>query len=141
MKEIPSIKMYAFTIDCKDASALAAFYAKLLQWQVMFSNEEYTCLGAPTAAHGGYPSLTFQQNPQYQPPVWPEEPQAQQQMAHLDFAVADLEASVAYALECGATLSEKQYSQDWRVLFDPAGHPFCLCRMKELMDSPDFALL
>jgi hypothetical protein len=33
---------------------------------------------------------------------------------------------VQHALSCGATLAEFQPQELVRVLFDPAGHPFCL---------------
>lgn len=47
-------------------------------------------------------------------------------MAHLDFHVADVEEGVKTALSCGATLSEIQFDDRWRVMLDPAGHPFCI---------------
>ncbi|MDB7859986.1 VOC family protein, partial [Intestinimonas butyriciproducens] len=31
-------------------------------------------------------------------------------------------------------------SDAWRVMLDPAGHPFCLCQMKSMMESACFAL-
>lgn len=77
----------------------------------------------------------------YQPPVWPEAIESQQQMAHLDFAVDNLEKAVSYAIECGAVMAGEQFSDGWKVMLDPAGHPFCLCQMKELMDSAHFELL
>ncbi|NLM10258.1 MAG: VOC family protein [Clostridiaceae bacterium] len=135
------IKMYSFTLDCKDPNLLAEFYAKLLKWEVMFVSEDWACVGPPGSLQGAYPCILFQKNPDYIPPVWPEEPGAQQQMAHIDFAVNDLEKAVSYALDCGATLSEKQFSNDWTVMFDPAGHPFCLCLMKSVIESDHFALL
>ena len=134
------IKMSAFTLDCKDPQELAKFYAALLQWEIPFQDEEYVIVGAPGTNQGAYPGITFQRNPEYQPPVWPEEPEAQQQMAHIDFAVNDLEKAVQYAIQCGATVAGAQFSDDWRVLFDPAGHPFCLCQMKHIFESPNFAL-
>ena len=85
--------------------------------------------------------MLFQRNPDYQPPVWPAQPGEQQQMAHLDFAVNDLEKAVEHAIECGATMAENQFSDEWKVMLDPAGHPFCLCEMKSLIESPHFALL
>lgn len=141
MEQGPKIKTYSFTMDCQDPHALAEFYAALLKWDLAFYNEEWACIGAPGKEQGAYPGLTFQRNPEYQPPVWPAEGKAQQQMAHLDLAVDDLEKAVAYAIECGATKAEKQFSSDWTVMLDPAGHPFCLCQMKAVMESPQFALL
>lgn len=140
MDSTAKIKLTAFTIDCPDPNALAEFYAKLLGWVIPFSDDAYTCVSAPGAAQAAYPGLTFQKNPAYTPPVWPEAPGAQQQMAHLDFAVDDLEAAVQHALDCGASVAPTQFSDGWRVMLDPAGHPFCLCKMQHLFESPDFAL-
>lgn len=135
------IKMYSFTVDCKDPYELAKFYAELLKWEIPFYDEEYACIGAPGTNQGAYPCITFQRNPGYEPPVWPESPEAQQQMAHMDFAVNNLEEAVQYALRCGAIIAEEQFSEDWKVMLDPSGHPFCLCRMKSVFDSPRFGLL
>lgn len=135
------IKMYALTLDCKDPYELAKFYAGLLKWEIPFHNENWACVGAPGTAQGTYPGITFQLNPDYEPPVWPEKPGAQQQMAHLDFAVNNLEEAVKYAIQCGATTANEQFSDDWRVMIDPAGHPFCLCQMKFIFESAHFALL
>ncbi|AUA29227.1 hypothetical protein HMPREF3081_09735 [Clostridium sp. HMSC19D02] len=73
--------------------------------------------------------------------IEPEKPESQQQMAHMDFAVKDLEEAVQYAIHCGATIAEEQFTDDWRVMIDPAGHPFCLCQMKSIMESSHFSLL
>lgn len=135
------IKMYALTVDCTEPYELAKFYAKLLKWEIPFYDEDWACVGAPGTVQGAYPGITFQRNPEYKPPVWPEEPGAQQQMAHLDFAVNDLEEAVQYAVDCGAAIAGAQFSDDWKVMFDPAGHPFCLCQMKAVFESGQIALL
>ena len=49
-------------------------------------------------------------------------------MIHFDFQVGDLDSAVADALALGATVAAAQPQQNVRVLLDPAGHPFCLCR-------------
>ncbi len=111
-------------LDSNHADELSAFYEKLLGW-TRFRGEEYTVLvnleqtGTPTW-------ITIQQVDDYVPPVWPATLDAQQQMAHLDFHVQDVEEGVKYALSCGASLSEYQYDDRWRVMIDPAGHPFCI---------------
>ena len=135
------IKMYAFTVDCNDPHELAKFYAALLNWEIVFFNEEYVVIGAPGTQQGAYPGITFQRNSEYKPPVWPTVPEAQQQMAHLDFAVNDVEKAVEHAIRCGATVASKQFSKDWTVMLDPAGHPFCLCQMKSVIESANIALL
>ena len=68
---------------------------------------------------------------EYVAPVWPWQKDKQQQMAHIDFLVDDLEKGVLHALECGATKSEIQYYDTSTVMFDPEGHPFCLSTVKQ----------
>lgn len=135
------IKMYSFTVDCKEPYELAKFYAELLKWEIPFHDDTWACVGAPGTVQGAYPGILFQRNPDYQPPVWPDKPEAQQQMAHLDFAVNNLEEAVRYAIQCGAVMADEQFSDDWKVMLDPAGHPFCLCNMKPLFESGHLALL
>jgi len=46
---------------------------------------------------------------------------------HLELAVQDLETAEAEALALGATRPDQQPNPEhWRVLIDPAGHPFCI---------------
>ena len=84
----------------------------------------YLALAPPEGGTG----IACQHNPDYVPPVWPEEPGKQQQMVHMDFSIpakSDMEAAVAHAVACGATVANTQYGDDWTVLFDPLDHPFC----------------
>jgi hypothetical protein len=69
----------------------------------------------------------FQQATDYQAPVWPPVDGKQCPMMHFDFQVGDLDSAVAEALALGATVAGHQPQENVRVLFDPAGHPFCLC--------------
>jgi hypothetical protein len=135
------IKMYSFTVDCTEPNDLAKFYAALLKWETMVLDEEFACVYPPGSNQGSYPCVLFQRNPEYKRPVWPGVAEAQQQMAHLDFAVNDLEKAVQHAIHCGATIADEQFSTDWRVMLDPAVHPFCLCQMKSIIESPHFGLL
>lgn len=121
------IKYLCATFDCRDALALGKFYAALLKWEIGSPNEDWAWVYAPGTEQGTYPYLLFQRNPAYIPPVWPERPGSQQQMAHIDIAVNDLEKAVSHAIDCGATLADEQFDNSWRVMFDPEGHPFCLC--------------
>lgn len=121
------INMYSITLDCKEPLKLAKFYETLLDWKIGNIDEEYVMVYNPEAEHGVYPGILFQNNPDYVPPVWPSRPDAQLQMAHIDFTVNDLERAVDHAVNCGAVIAEDQFSDDWRVMYDPAGHPFCLC--------------
>ena len=135
------IKMSAFMLDCVNPHELAKFYAALVGWEIVFHDDDWAFLAAPGTGQGAYPCISFQRNPGYTPPVWPEKPDAQRQMAHIDFVVSDLEKAVQHAVQCGAAIADAQFSDNWRVMFDPAGHPFCLCHMKSIIESEHFALL
>jgi hypothetical protein len=47
-------------------------------------------------------------------------------MSHLDIAVEDLDAGMAWAIDAGATLAAHQPQRHVRIILDPDGHPFCL---------------
>ncbi len=72
--------------------------------------------------------MVFQIAEGYVPPVWPPSTSDQRTMMHLDIEVEDLESAVADAVSMGARLAQFQPQPNVRVLLDPAGHPFCLCR-------------
>jgi hypothetical protein len=46
---------------------------------------------------------------------------------HLDVVVDDLDTAEAEVIALGATKAEFQPGTTFRVMLDPAGHPFCLC--------------
>ncbi|HHT91791.1 MAG: VOC family protein [Bacillota bacterium] len=108
-------------LDCKDADALADFYAQLLGLEKTISSGSWAGIHTPQGI-----ILAFQKVEEYVPPVWPWERGEQQQMAHLDFKVDDLEKAVAHAIGCGATKADTQYYDTSTVMIDPQGHPFCL---------------
>jgi catechol 2,3-dioxygenase-like lactoylglutathione lyase family enzyme len=114
--------LWGIAVDAPDARELAAFYRRMLQWNVVEDKPEWVVLRPP----GGGTALSFQSEPDYVPPVWPADPASQQMMLHLDIAVADLASAGARAEAAGAVLAEYQPQADVRVYKDPAGHPFCL---------------
>lgn len=111
-------------IEAPDPAALARFYSALLGWPIGHEEPGATVLAT---APGG-PFVVFQQAHGYQPPVWPPVAGRQRTMMHLDIQVGDLDAAVAEAVALGAALAGEQPQEHVRVLLDPAGHPFCLCR-------------
>jgi hypothetical protein len=66
----------------------------------------------------------------YQPPEWPGSP-----LVHLDLTggpgtdSTGLDGAVARAVAAGAREAAFQPSPRFRVLLDPAGHPFCITTM------------
>lgn len=71
----------------------------------------------------------FIEEPDYAAPVWPEETGKQQKQMHFDFQVDDVYVAVEKAISLGATKAPNQYGgEHFITMFDPAGHPFCLCK-------------
>lgn len=116
-------KLAGTTIDCPDPGRLAAFYQALTGWEKTYDEAEF----AAVEPKGGAPGILFQRVESYTAPAWPEQTRPQQ--VHLDFiADGDLDSAEAAAVELGARRAEQQPQPDrWRVMLDPAGHPFCLC--------------
>ncbi|MDR2909083.1 MAG: hypothetical protein LBU86_04295 [Oscillospiraceae bacterium] len=117
------IKMGAIVLDSDNSEALSDFYSSLLGWEKIRYDEEWIIV--KSEKDEGTP-LVFQQAEHYLRPVWPAEKDSQQQMLHLDFYVDEVAPAVEYALSLGAALSPVQLVDYWRVLLDPAGHPFCI---------------
>ncbi len=111
-------------IEAPDPVALASFYSRLLDWPIGHQEPGTVVLSAPE----GPIFMVFQEAADYPPPVWPPADGAQRPMAHFDFQVGDLDAAVAEAEALGAAVADHQPQQNVRVMLDPAGHPFCLCR-------------
>ena len=115
------IKMRTIVLDCVNARELSDFYAKLLCWKKTVDEPEWVLMRDLSGGTG----LSFQSEPLFVRPVWPEEPNAQQKMVHIDFLVEDMEKATQHALACGAVLAPTQFLDGVSVFFDPAGHPFC----------------
>jgi catechol 2,3-dioxygenase-like lactoylglutathione lyase family enzyme len=118
----PSLRLETVCIDCADAGAMAAFYGRLLGWEITIGEPGWVLMRDPTGGTG----LSFQAEANYRPPTWPEEPAGQDKMLHLDIRVDDLDAAVEHAIAAGARLADHQPRDRVRVMLDPAGHPFCL---------------
>lgn len=129
----PSLAVTSVTIGTDRPRELAQFYAGLLGWTVSADDspdpDDRDSGGwaqlRPPPDQGG-PTLNFEFERHFTPPIWPAQAGRQVASQHLDIWVQDLEAAVAWALERGARLAEPQPQQDVRVLLDPSGHPFCL---------------
>jgi Glyoxalase-like domain len=109
-------------LDAPDVGVLTNFYSELRGWPIW----KQDATGAALDIGEGVAYLAVQHNPDYVRPTWPATQGEQQMMVHLDFEVVDLEDAVARAVSLGAQLPDHQPQPNVRVLFDPAGHPFCL---------------
>jgi hypothetical protein len=124
---MPVVSQYVATvIDCPDPRRLAGFYQALTGWVVTFENDDEVVAIGP--GDGRFPDISFQRVEDYTAPQWPG--QGVPQQFHLDFFTDDdLDIAQAAAQVLGATPAGHQAQPDrWRVMLDPVGHPFCLCR-------------
>lgn len=116
----PTFRYSAVTFDCPDPADLARFYGEVLGLAVVFSTDDFVLLGQEGAA-----GLGFNRLPDYRRPTWPGT--SQEKQAHIELGVDDLDAAEATLLSLGAEKPAFQPDPDrWRVLLDPAGHPFCI---------------
>jgi methenyltetrahydromethanopterin cyclohydrolase len=111
-------KISTVVIDCGDPVRLAEFYSKVTGWEITHSGEDFASLGS-----GEHPGLAFVRIEGYRAPGWPDDAKH----AHLDLTVSDLEEAAGLIIALGASRPEFQPGKDqWVVLTDPEGHPFCL---------------
>jgi Glyoxalase-like domain len=116
---MPVARLASTALDCSDPSALAAFWAQLIGGEVAFTSDDFC---AVKTDQGWLATVRVDD---YRQPSWPD--LAVPKQMHLDLAVDDLDKAQAEAIRLGATLPATQPAPDrWRVLLDPAGHPFCL---------------
>lgn len=121
--ERPAIDLGQVVLDTDDPPRLARFYADLLGWPVVRQEEDWWTIQGGERRQ----EVAFQLALDFRPPSWPDD--AVPQQFHLDLDVSDLPAAVAYAESLGARLADNSRSgDDFVVLLDPSGHPFCLCR-------------
>jgi hypothetical protein len=105
-------RLAAVSLDCADPQRLADFYLVLLGGRQLWAKQ--TSVGLEVSGV----VLVTQLVAGYAPPVWPGS-----SIVHLERAVT-----------LGATSAE-QPDPRWRVLLDPAGHPFCLTPFTPEMSS------
>ncbi|MCZ1005670.1 VOC family protein [Streptomyces lydicus] len=116
----PTFRYAAVTFDCPDPAELARFYGEALGLPLVFSTDDFVLLGQEGGAGLGFNRLS-----DYRRPTWPDP--SQEKQAHIELGVDDLAAARDRMLALGAVEPAFQPDPDrWRVLLDPAGHPFCL---------------
>jgi hypothetical protein len=114
-----TIRLGSVSLDCNDPLALASFWSNLLGGEIIFTSDDFV---AVKLEHVWLSTLRVKN---YEQPVWPQGSLPKQ--IHLDLAVDDLDQSELKALGLGAVKADYQPQPErWRVMLDPAGHPFCL---------------
>jgi catechol 2,3-dioxygenase-like lactoylglutathione lyase family enzyme len=115
----PIARLAGVSLDCADPQELATFYRALLDLEVVFETDDFIAL------KGAGIYLTAQRVAEHRAADWPDALVPKQ--LHLEMSVKDLDVAEAQAVKVGATKATTQPSPElWRVLLDPAGHPFCI---------------
>ncbi|MFD7133666.1 VOC family protein [Streptomyces sp. NPDC059894] len=127
----PVARVRSVVLDCPDPHALAGFYAAVLGGTPEAEEgDDWVVLEVP-----GGPRLSFQQVADLTPPEWPRGDRNAQQF-HLDLDAGATWEEVDAAHERVVALGarpldlEDREKKDFQVYADPAGHPFCLCRIE-----------
>jgi len=120
------VRFVGVSLDCADPAELAEFYLQLLGGRLLWRS--------PTSVGVQVPGLLLipQRVESYRPPQWPGA-----SIVHLDLTAGDdLDEPVKRAVALGARLAEPQPDPRWRVLLDPAGHPFCITTVAPEIPAP-----
>lgn len=119
------MRFVGVSLDCDDPAELAEFYLRLLGGQLVW------CHPGSAGVRAGV-LLVMQRVADYRPPTWPGS-----SIVHLDLTAGDqLAEPEARAVSLGARHVEPQPDPRWRVLLDPAGHPFCITTVTPLPQVP-----
>lgn len=130
-----ALRWYTTVIDCRDHHSQARWWAEVLDWRLIFDNEEEAVVippwleGTPMTLQEwdrGNPGLVFV-------PV-PEDKQVKNRL-HLDLATHvedDRDAEIARLERMGARRVDVGQSEvPWTVLADPEGNEFCVLGSRE----------
>lgn len=120
-----SLTLDSIAVDCPDPGALAQFYGALFNVE---AHDDYV------KVLDGRVEIWFQQVENYQPPTWPTQERGQQ--VHFDLITNNIDAAALHAESVGARRAPvSRESDNFLVMIDPVGHPFCLCKPWSPIDS------
>lgn len=106
--------------DCTDPTTLAGFYRAIIGGDLVTDPDN-----SWVELHTEHGRLAFQRIDDHRRATWPTGDVPQQ--AHVDIDVDDLDPAERAVVELGAVKADTQPAPDnFRVFFDPAGHPFCI---------------
>lgn len=121
----PQMRMSGPVLDTNDVPTLIDFYNEFLGWAIEDSGPFWGRVRSPDGE-----KIEIQHEEHFVAAVWPGRAGEQGMQLHLDIWVDDLDAGVAWCIECGGAEAPSQPDgrdlTRLRVMLDPAGHPFCL---------------
>lgn len=123
MRAMSDLQIEALTIDSPRPDALATFYEQLLGWTRTYDDDGEIVIEDPDG--GAVPFLFLEV----------DDPKTSKNRLHLDLRPTDQDATVARALELGATHTDIGQHDDpdvtWVVLADPDGNELCILRSRD----------
>jgi len=112
-------------VDSRDPESLAAFWAAVLDYQVLSREEGEVEIGPEAGFGGAAPTIVFGRVP---------DPTPGKLRLHIDVNPTDRDqdAELQRLLELGATPADvgQTGNEAWHVLADPEGNEFCLLRRR-----------
>jgi hypothetical protein len=126
-----TVRWYTLAVDCRDAPALARWWAGVLDWQVRYEGDDEVVIAPRHAAEGRAADAPVEQRgPALAFGPVPEGKQVKNRL-HLELAPRagdDQEAEVSRLLRLGATRADvgQRGDESWVVLADPEGNEFCV---------------
>ncbi|WP_327119801.1 VOC family protein [Streptomyces sp. NBC_01341] len=118
-----AVRLYQLTVDTHDLPSLARFWCGVLDWRILFEDEEEIVIGADETA---LPGMCFVPVP---------EGKTVKNRLHIDLSPDDLATEVERVIALGARRLDVGQGEDvtWVVLADPEGNEFCVLRPKKTL--------
>ncbi|MFE3516521.1 VOC family protein [Streptomyces sp. NPDC059166] len=118
-----TLSFHQIAVDAHDLPSLARFWCEVLDWKVLFEDEDEIVIGADETAR---PGICFLPVP---------EGKSVKNRLHIDLAPDDQAAEVARVLALGARRVDVGQGTGitWVVLADPEGNEFCVLRPKSTL--------
>ncbi|WP_299536468.1 VOC family protein [uncultured Streptomyces sp.] len=115
-----AVNFYTLVVDAHDKSALASFWCRVLDWKVVYEDDDEVTIGADADT---LPGMCFVDVP---------EAKTVKNRLHIDLAPDDLEVEVERIIGLGARRIDVGQGPDasWAVLADPEGNEFCVLTPK-----------
>ncbi|MEV6195291.1 VOC family protein [Streptomyces sp. NPDC051920] len=116
-----AVSLYQLVIDAHDLPGLARFWCQVLDWRVLFEDDDEIVIGSDAHA---LPGICF---------VRVGDRKTVKNRLHIDLTPDDRAAEVERILALGARRVDVGQGEDvtWTVLADPEGNEFCLLRPKK----------
>ena len=111
-------KWYTVVVDCADPSALARWWAQVLDYNITYEAADEVVIAGGTEENPVYPGLVF---------ILVPEGKSAKNRLHIDLNPDDQDAEVARLEGLGAKRVDiGQKDVRWVVLADPEGNEFCV---------------